>query len=504
MSRILRASLAVLAGGLLSWSTLSGQETGAIPVSDDIDFFVEDALDRIGVPAGVALAVYTLDGVHSQGFGLADAESGEPATADTAFYIASSTKSFNALAMNVLHHRGEIDLDATLAEYAPEAPFPAEVRPDEVTLRDLLTHTSGIANDPIVFRSAFTGQHTQDVLWDLLAASRVNEEAPHGTFQYTNTGYNILTLLTDRKLGLAWQDLLAREIVRPLGMTRTTAYMSEAERQGWPVARPHGPADGNAMAPLYLHKVDATMQSAGGMIMRANDALLWLELLVNEGRAAGEQVLPTGAVSEIRERRVEVAQQFGPYLREDYGLGWYVSAYDGDLMIHHFGGFAGFRAHVSYLPERGVGVAVFVNHAATGFMADAIANYAYDRLAGRRAGEAARAEIIAPLADRHRQMMAAVAEDRRARAARRWMLSEPMAAYAGTFVSSEMGTIEISVEQGVMAVQMGVLNAVAEPFTVSDTARVELVPLAGRVLSFELEAGEVRAVKLAGAEFKRQ
>ena len=510
-NRILAALFAstVAATALIACTTSRAAEPPPLAVSDDIDALVEGALAEIGVPAGVAVAVYTPDGVYARGFGLADVDTGEPATADTAFYIASTTKAFTAMTMNALAHRGEIDLDATLAEFAPDAPFPAAVHPDEVVLRDLLTHTSGISNQPIGFRSAYSGDHTPELLWELLGASVENEAAPHGTFQYTNTGYNILTVLTDRELGVRWQDLIAREILEPAGMSHTTAVMSEAERGGWSIARPHGPDFVNGgMRKQYLGKVDATMQSAGGMVMSANDALKWLELLINDGVVDGRQVIPAEAVRESRERLAEIgALQARPFPLEAYGLGWFVSTYSGEPMIFHRGGFAGFLTHISYLPERGVGVAVFADEAIVGAsLSDALASSVYDLVAGRIDGGEAREARIAELAEGYQSFADRYAADLANRAGREWLLTLPREAYAGAYVNDEQGTFDVAVEGDELVVRMNILHAVAEPFTQPDSIRVELAPMSGGVIVFEVEDGVVTGATMQGmpAAFERR
>ncbi len=477
-----------------------------LDVASDVDAFVQGVLDDIGIPVGVGVAVFTNEGSYAQGFGVTDINTGEPATADTAFYIASSTKSVNALVMNALHHRGELDLDATLNEFAPDAAFPEDVLPDQVVLRDLLTHTSGISNNPVSFRSAFSGDHTPEVMWDLLAESSPNLNAPYGSFQYTNTGYNLLTILTDRKLGIPWQDLVRREIIDSLGMTRTTAYMSEAEDLAWQIARPHGlETDGQNMDRLYLEKVDATMQSAGGMVMSANDARLWLELFVNEGAIGGRQIFAPHIVQETRERLADVNRQFGDYLREDYGLGWYISSYKDELMIHHFGGFSGFRAHVSYLPERKIGVAVFVNNSIIGnYLTDSIANFIYDLTAGRISDEESKLAARTAVHEDHERFLTLVAEGRNSRAGRTWQLSQPNSAYVGTYSSPRFGTLVVSLQDGQLLVEMGQMRAIATPYTEPDTVRVELVPLSGDVLSFEVNNDNfVTAVDYSGERMER-
>ncbi len=336
-------------------------------------------MDRLGAVPGLAVAVYMRDGAYVRGFGVTDVETGERADADTSFYIASSTKPLTALALAALHERGEIDLDESLPSYAPDAPFPDTVRPDDVTFRHLLSHTGGVANGPLGFRLAFTGQHDAQTLWRLLASCTPNEDAPLGEFDYTNDGYDIATVLSDRVLGVTWQDLLAREIFSPAGMVRSTAIMSHAQSAGWSIAKPHRIDAEGRMRRIYLEKTDRTMQSAGDVIMSANDALRWLELMIERGCIGRRHVAPAGVIETTRAPLADVGETFAEYAREQYGLGWYLSRYRDERLFHHFGGFAGARAHVSYMLDRGVGVAAFVNDDTASFaFVDAIANYVYD------------------------------------------------------------------------------------------------------------------------------
>src|SRR5689334_3591588 len=134
------------------------------PFAPEFDAAIEQAVANLPAVPGLAVAVYSRDGIYTRGFGVTDANARERATPDTAFYIASSTKPLTALALALLDARGTIDLDAALSDVAPDAHFPAEVQPDKVTLRNLLTHTSGIENNPIGLRFAFSGDHTPEKL----------------------------------------------------------------------------------------------------------------------------------------------------------------------------------------------------------------------------------------------------------------------------------------------------------------------------------------------------
>ncbi len=442
-------------------------------------------MERVRIIPGLAIAAYSRDGHYVNAFGVTDVDTGEPATTDTAFYIASSTKSMTALAFSILAARRQLDLDMPLSQFAPDAPFPASVRPNEVRIRDLLTHTSGISNDAIGFRVAFTGQHDPELLWRLLASSTPNTEAPLGTFMYTNVGYNIATIMSDRRLGVRWQDLLQRELFDPAGLSRTTAVMSRARNAGWSIARPHIFFGQPRAERIYLEKTDQTMQSAGGVVMSAKDAARWLNLLVEDGAVDGRQVVNAQAVRATRQPLATTGEDSEGYRREHYGLGWHMGPHRGTLMLHQFGGFAGFRTHISYMPERHVGVAVMCNDNTVGAeVVNPVANYLYDRMAGAADAETVFEAAIAQVIERRETMGPALQQMAASRAARPSLLTRPIAAYVGRYENDDFGTIEIALAGAALEVRFGVLHAVATPFTRPDSIRVELEPGSGRSVQF--------------------
>ena len=470
------------------------------------DAFYAETLAAVGAVPGVAVAVVRGDEtVYARGFGMADREAGLEATPHTPFYIASATKPFTALAAALLHHRGEIDLDAPLTQYTPGIAFD-NVDAGAVTLRDLLTHTHGLENSAIGLRTAFTGEHTPEDLWALLAATEPNESAPHGTFDYTNVGYNILSLVLDRVTERPWQDLLDDLVFQPAGMDRTTAYASEAA--AWGRAAPYLPfgLDGTGgPVRIYLEKDDTTMQAAGGMYATADDLARWVRLQLNGGRLDGEQVFPEAVIAATHRSHAEVDASFGPFSRGGYGLGWYVGDYNGDVFMHHFGGFGGFHAHVSFMPEHDLGVVVLANEAMVGGrLVPTLATFAYEWWLGRpNVAEryAAQREALRGGMERGRQSLA---EDFAKRAERTWTLAAPMAAYAGTYRSPLHGTLVVTVEDGAPHVQLGNLRADATPFTEPNTMRVTFLPPRGEVVAFELDAeGRPVAARYDDATFER-
>lgn len=491
------------AAGLTPCATQGPSRRHGPALASEIDAAVERAM-LLDLSPALSVAVYSRQGIYARGFGFADVDTRERVSADTAFYIASSTKSVTALALACLHARGELDLDASLAEFSPQVTLAPPTRPSEVRLRDLLAHVGGIANRPINFRFTSSGQHDPDTLWRLLAISEANAEAPLGQFQYQNIGYNIATILTDRSLRVPWQTLLRTEIFGPTGLTRTSASMSQAKASGWSIARPHRLGPSGVRERSYLEKTDQTMHSAGGVVMSAQDAARWLELIVEDGRVGGRRCLPADVVRSTRVPIATVNVEFEGYRREQYGLGWYIGRYRDDRMLHHFGGYSGFRAHVSYLPDQAIGVAVLANDSTVGLrLVNAIPNYIYDRMGGYAdAGQRFDAALDGARV-RYAEAAREVVADRASRANLRFALVRPPAAYAGVYESPAWGSIEISEADRTLLVTCGVLRALAEPLGKPNAVWVELEPGEGEVLQFEGNGTTPDSLNLAERRFQR-
>ena len=479
-----RTVQSLLALSILLMTTPAWSAPDTARQAADIDAFVRRAMAIVGTVPGLSLAVVAgEDVVIAGGYGVADVETRLPVDADTAFYIASATKSFTALAIARLGERGEVGLDDPLSRWARPTALPAD-QASTVTLNDLLSHQSGLSNAAMGYRLAFSGQHTPAVLQGLLANTTQNAEAPRGTFQYTNIGYNIATTLIERRFDHSWQTLVRDEVLLPAGMTRTTALISQARETGT-VATGHLAYSAAAASRSPLQKVDETMQSAGGLVSTAHDMARWLELQINDGKLDGQQIFPLGLIAASHRSRVAQDRTFGAYHRDGYGLGWQTGRYGDDVLIHHFGNFSGSRAHVSMMPARQLGVVVMVNEdLVTGELADLVANYVYDRFADRPDIAATYDALLAEMVATRDRRLASLAGARAERAARPSMLSRPLTAYLGTYENPAMGTLVISQANGHLVVQSGVMSAVAEAATDAESIRVELVPMQGQIITF--------------------
>jgi len=475
----------------------------SLSFADELDELIDFAMRRLGSLPGLSVAVASADGFYVQASGVTDIATSERVITDTAFYIASSTKPLTALALATLAARGELDLDVTLAAIAPDAQWPSEINADQVTFRHLLTHSSGIANDGISFRLAYSGEHDPALLWQLLRSSSANTQAPLGAFRYTNTGYNLATILTDRHIGIAWQDLLQREVFRPAGMTRSTARASVAKAGGWSVARPHlSLPDGTSR--IYLEKEDRTMQSAGGVVMSANDALCWLQLMLQYGVVNGRQAVDARAVALTHIPVVDVIGSPGSYGRRAYALGWYHGLYRDELLLHHFGSFPGARSHVSFLPSRQIGVAAFANNSGTvSEITDALANFVYDRSAGRKSAKQTFLSEVERLVARRDEQLSQMLSDKKDRAGRTTTLGRPHRTYEGVYENAQFGKIRIDNRSTDLNVAIGLLHAISEPGASAETIRVELLPGSGQTIRFNDAGTSPTSLVYQGKTFVR-
>lgn len=471
------------------------------PNAERIDRFIRHAMTQFPEVPSLGVAIVA-DGrtILTRGYGMRDLEQKLPATEDTVYYIASSTKSYVGLLTSMLAKRGVVDLDAPITRYLPELRFAEGIDPRNVTLRTLLTHTSGIDNDAIVMRTAYTGEHTGSGLVTLLGHSKTRE----AKFQYDNLGYVAAGLVLERVTGRSWQDLLAEELFAPAGMARTTAYMSRTA--SWPLATPYDLGRDLRVQPVANLKNDRTMHAAGGLVTTPRDLARWLELNVNGGRLDGRQVIDAAALAEAQRKQVPTTERdWYRFKRHGYAFGWHHSDYEGTLLLHHFGGYEGWRAHVSFLPQQRHGVAIATNTGGTGApVRDLIAAFAYDVLLGKPNVEQAYDAHLAKMRGDANAQLERVRADIEKRRQRKPSLTRARSAYAGTYSNDAYGSLQIRMDGDALRASIGQLAAPLEPFTEPETARVELVPGQGEVLKFVFEGDDhANAVQWRDEVFRR-
>jgi CubicO group peptidase (beta-lactamase class C family) len=495
---------------LLLTVCVSAQDRGreTVGFSSDLDNYIRATFDKLPDIPGLAIVVIKDDEpVFIKAYGMADREAGRKADLDTMWYIASSTKAFTALAAAMLDAEGKIKFSDPFTKYTPGVKFKNEI-PDKITVRDLLTHTSGLRNGILVNRLAYTGQVKQDEIDRVFAEATAFNDAAFGKYAYTNLGYNIYGLMLHYTLGKQWQDVLQQRVFDPVGLKHTTAYISRANKKKWSVAAPYiVDAPAGKMIRSVLDKTDDNMQSAGGMYMSISDLGKWISLNMNDGKFGGKQVIPAQLIRNAHTGYTKSTRNEPPFSGDgEYGLGWQIGKYRDEKVVYHHGGYAGYRTHISFLPDKKIGVGVLINNDQLGGrVADLLATYAYDRWLNVPNVETAFAselqKTVQMYEKRKNDMHVAALE----RAKRKWQLSKPFDAYAGRYTNELFGTIDITPRGEALFVRMGNLNALATPFTEKETIRVEMIPGGnGETMKFNVDsAGNVVSLGYAETTFTR-
>jgi D-alanyl-D-alanine carboxypeptidase len=319
-------------------------------------------LDRLrvreGIP-GVSVAILFPDGTTWRGTsGLANVKTGEPVTMDTAFAIASISKTFTATLILALAEEGKVDLAHRVIDYLPELSIDRRV-----TVRMLLNHTSGLRDfflDPKIDKALLADRgRTWNAAKSLHYMGKPYFKPGKG-WHYSNTNYLILGLIAERVDGRSLATQLRTRFFEPLDLAHTFEQINGAPRG--PVAhgyrfdgastklRPVDLSDGTDMAPFT--SVVSAAGAAGSIASTPSDLIRWAHALYG-GDVLGPAALQTmiGGVTYAADRTTAVP----------YGLGVQTIVFDGHPSLGHSGRLLGFRAAVRWFPQERIAIAVVTN-----------------------------------------------------------------------------------------------------------------------------------------------
>lgn len=338
----------------------------------DFDAYVERVRHEFSVP-GIAVAIVH-DGqvVLERGYGVREVGRPEPVDAHTLFAIASNTKAFTTAALAILMDEGKVSWEDHVTDHLAWFQMSDPVVTREMTVRDLLTHRSGLglgAGD-LLFWPATT-YTTEEVVHRL-------KHVPLSTsfrsaYAYDNILYAAAGLTIEQVSGGTWADFMHRRIFTPVGMTETRANCTEL-KPGDNVATGHALFDFKDLKSVPALAWDNN-SAAGGIYSNVHDMAKWIGVQLAGG------ALPAGA--DGKERRLFAAQRqkemwsvitpipigepATPGLAASkpnflgYGHGWVLQDYRGQKLVSHTGGWPGMVSRVALLPAQKVGVVVLTN-----------------------------------------------------------------------------------------------------------------------------------------------
>lgn len=293
-------------------------------------------------PGGAVLVAQGGKVIYERALGLADVTTKTALTTDHQFRIGSVTKQFAAVSILQLAEAGKLQVDDEIQKYVD---FPKKEQP--ITIRHLLTHTSGIPN--FTDGPHYTPEaYAKDIdLKDVIAlfAELPLEFAPGTQWSYSNSGYLLLSAIIEKVSGQTWADYANEHLFTPAGMRHTTASMV----QGTP-AEAHGYAeDAEGWKPAAAISMSWPL-GAGNMRSTVGDLWKW-----NTSVFAGKLV----PVARLAQAHQPVTLADGT--TNPYGFGWGFENVQGSPTIEHNGGIDGFVSASLYLPKEDIYVAVLVN-----------------------------------------------------------------------------------------------------------------------------------------------
>jgi CubicO group peptidase (beta-lactamase class C family) len=327
---------------------------------DEFKAAVRNVLRDTGVP-GAGIALVRASGIEwAGGVGVADRESGAPVTADTHFRAGSISKTFVAAALVQAYLDDLVNLDAPVAEIAPEVQIDNAWEPAApVRVIHLLQHTAGF--DDMHFNEIYNGSDRPDLpLEEVLRinpASRVVRWRPGTRMSYSNPGYAIAALVLEKVTGVKYEDRIAQRIFKPSGMATSSFYLTKEheallakgyrDRSGPPVP----------YSRIYL-------RPAGNLHTSPLELGRFVQVLLNWGETEHDLVIDPEYLSNMEHPRTTLASDAG--LRNGYGSGIASLCVDGFPMLGHGGGIEGFLSSYAYSTSRDVGYVVLLNSTHSG------------------------------------------------------------------------------------------------------------------------------------------
>ena len=288
--------------------------------------------------------------------GVLNVETGVEATPDSVFQIGSMTKVWTATLAMQLVDEGKLDLDAPIVDVLPEL----ELRDPEVTrtvtMRHLLTHTSGIDGD------VFTDTGRGDDCLEKYAAQLKDAAQNHplgATWSYCNSGFSLAGRVIEKLTGGTWDAAIQQKLVAPLGLTHTGTLPEEALLHRVAVGHVGEAGEPPSRAPSAWG-LPRSAGPAGLISQTVRDVLGFVRMHLNGGAAAdGTQVLSEANTAAMTEWQADVPDKY--ILGDSWGLGWIRFGWNGHRLIGHDGNTLGQAAFLRVLPEQGLAVTLLTN-----------------------------------------------------------------------------------------------------------------------------------------------
>jgi CubicO group peptidase (beta-lactamase class C family) len=467
-----------------------------------IDALVERTREFWHVP-GVAVAIVRGDEViYLRGHGVRSLDDKEKVTPDTLFPIASCTKSFTTAGMALLVDEGKMKWDDPPRKYVPYFHLSDPLVDGEVTLRDLVTHRTGLrGHDLLWYRSRWT---QEDII---RRVGRLPLDKPFRTaFQYQSTMFTVAGFAVAKASGTSWDNFVQKRLLDPLDM-KATYFTTTAISQIADRANPYRLNDAGEPIATELYPMEVP-EPAGSIQSNVRDLSKWLRFhlnnkIVNGKRLVSDRNLKMTHTPQIMFRMDALDREMFPDTHQmSYGMGWVIQDHCGQRILQHAGLIDGFRCHFTLVPQERLGIVLLCNLHQT-HMNIALSNGLLEillKLPHRDWNAVIRA------AERKNAEIEAKESEKRPRRHLHTTPSRELAGYTGEYEHPAYGTARVTLDDGALVWHWNRFNATLKHYHYDTfTLPIEMMEEPRVVFTLD-EKGTVARMKVlgnVGVEFQR-
>ena len=311
---------------------------------------------QTGIPGAAIVIVQNNSIIYENTLGVRDLASGAPVDSNTLFGIGSATKQFTSTNIAQLVGQGIMSWDDPVIKYYPNSSqfelYDTNVT-DSITIRDCLTHRSGLPS--------YGGDENGEFFnysypYDLYKLRYLQNSTPfRSTFQYNNMIYSLAGYCAAKATNTTWDNLIKGDLLDPLGMTDATSNYTDFINSP-DHATPYTLLSNGTLRPWDM-PVDF-IGPAGTLDLSINDMATWLKFQINDtGIYNGQQIVSKTELDETRTGQINTTGAHFTAYGSEYGFGWFI----GNNNIDHGGNLLAFHSMVSIYPSQGLGIAILTN-----------------------------------------------------------------------------------------------------------------------------------------------
>ena len=328
-----------------------------------LDKLVENTLKTFDVP-GISVGIFK-DGevVYAKGHGVRSLTNKKDMNAETLVGVASNSKGFTCFALAMIIDEGKLNWDDPVRKHIPEFQLYDSWVTENFTIRDLVTHRSGMglgAGDLMFFPEGIDF-NVEDVINNVKYLEP--ETSFRSQFAYNNNMFIIAGEVLKRVSGLTWEEFIETKIMKPLGMTSSKASYNRVTNKS-NIIDAHTRAEGKVIQ--IPHDWSETANAAGGIMSNVPDMLTWAKFLMNDAvTEKGERLLSEEQFYELWQLqtplKVSANDSYNSNFR-GYGLGWFVTDVKGGYkQVYHTGGLIGTVTQFTMIPDLDLAIVVLTN-----------------------------------------------------------------------------------------------------------------------------------------------